>query len=83
METCHDVIHYLIETYPETVINRKAVLLLLCTVKVGETKQNNKTGINVELPRLSRFPTGFSRCDRQTVIGRATHGPIIGGGQSI
>ena len=38
METCHHVIHYLIETYPETVINRKAVLLLLCTVKAGGAK---------------------------------------------
>lgn len=46
METCHDVIHYLIETYPETVINRK-VLLLLCTVKAGGARQNNNTGINI------------------------------------
>lgn len=27
METCHDVIHYLIEMYPETVINNKGCTL--------------------------------------------------------
>lgn len=38
VETCHDVIHYLIEMYPETVINRKGCTLYFLQLKLIESQ---------------------------------------------